>query len=328
VAHLTYFARSLLRHDDAESAQGWLKELEKRQPSAYGTLEIKARVLASQGQGKQAAALLQAYARNHEDRLAAVAQLLEQVGQTAAAKEMYEQYVAKAKLPESVLLLAQFLGRQGELTKALDLCEQAAAKCASDKVAAVSLNLLYQGVVKDEDCRRVARWLESEIRKDPQKASLLNFQAALYNLQGNLPEAEAAHRQVLKLNERDATALNNLAWLLAFQPAKAEEALDLVQRAITIAGPQNVLVDTRSVIHLMTGHADLAVKDLEGVLAEAPSGTGFFHLAQAHHKGKNRLAATAAMQQASRHGLKESELHPLERAAYRQLCSDLDVAKQ
>lgn len=326
--HLVYFARALLRHDEHDAAHGWLAQLEKRQPDALTTHEIKARVLAAQGDAPAAVRVLAKYAQNHEDKAHAIAVVLEQVGQPAAARAMYERSLARSNTPPAQLAYAQFLGRQGEVKAALDACEKAAKTTAAGAVAAASLAILYQAKGTKQDYDRVARWLDAAARKEPTKAIFLNYQAALHNLQGNIKEAETIYRDVLALNQGDPTALNNLAWLLAFQPGKGNEALQLIERALTIMGPEHGLVDTRAVIHLAAGRADQAVKELEGVLAEKPTAEGYFHLARAHAQAKNRLAAVNAFRQASRLGLNEGLIHPLEREAYQQLCVELDLKKE
>jgi len=63
---------------------------------------------------------------------------------------------------------------------------------------------------------------------------------------------------------------NNLAFLLALEGDSHEEALKLIQAAIDEAGPHPALLDTRGVVHLTGGNADLAIKDLLQVVAQAP----------------------------------------------------------
>jgi tetratricopeptide (TPR) repeat protein len=238
---------------------------------------------------------------------------------------MYRRQRAQAKTPESSLALAQFLGRHNRVTEALDLCEQAAKdKAPVENVATAGLRILYSAKASGEPCQRVARWIEAALPGSPRKVILLNYLAALHNLQGDYPQAEAVYRRVLEADGRDATALNNLAWLLAFQPQNNADALKLIERAVEIAGPLPTLLDTRAVIHLAAGRVPSAIKDLEEALAESPTASGYFHLAQAH-LSTNRARAVVAFQQATERGLSEAGLHPLDRPGYRVLCARLDV---
>ena len=56
-------------------------------------------------------------------------------------------------------------------------------------------------------------------------------------LKGATVYIKVAFRDALSLDANDPTALNNLSWLLAFQPQKHAEALRLVQHAIKTIGP-------------------------------------------------------------------------------------------
>src|SRR5262249_30711997 len=123
---------------------------------------------------------------------------------------------------------------------------------------------------------------------------------------------------------RNAVALNNLAYLLAMKEGETAEALGLVERALEQAGPQAELLDTRAVVRLAAKEPSLAVKDLQQALAQAPSAALYFHLAQAHHAAGDWPAATEALRQGTRAGLRETDLHPLERPALARLTRQLE----
>ena len=101
-------------------------------------------------------------------------------------------------------------------------------------------------------------------------------------------------------------------------------ALPLIHEAIAIAGPVDELLDTRATVYLQNRQADLAVKDLEHALAQAPTPTRYFHLAQARQMVKDRAAAAVAMRKALDMGLQAAQLHPLERASFEQLVAELN----
>jgi hypothetical protein len=70
---------------------------------------------------------------------------------------------------------------------------------------------------------------------------------------------------------------------------------------------------------------DLAVKDLRQAAAQEPSPAYYFHLAQARALARDRRAARDAYQRALDLGLKEADLHPLEREGLRKLVTELDL---
>ena len=94
-------------------------------------------------------------------------------------------------------------------------------------------------------------------------------------------------------------ALNNLAWMIAIkQEGKGAEALQMLDRAIDVAGPPRPLLDTRAVIHMKMGRSDLAISDLEAAIADNPIAPMYFHLAQAFLMANRRDDAQAALQDA------------------------------
>ena len=77
-------------------------------------------------------------------------------------------------------------------------------------------------------------------------------------------------------------ALNNLAGILSFQPGKEKEALALIDHAVELAGAVPGLLDTRAVIRLNNGRADLALGDLRTAIAVSPQLADLhFHLRRA-----------------------------------------------
>jgi tetratricopeptide (TPR) repeat protein len=194
-------------------------------------------------------------------------------------------------------------------------------------VARVSVAALRGGKPTAAQIERVEGWLVEARGKDPKSSLLLLLQAELQDRRGRHAEAVALYRGVLEREPRNVLALNNLAFQLALRrddPATASRALALIQEAVDEAGPQADLLDTRAVIYLTQGKADLAIKDLRQALTEAPSATLYFHLAQAHLLlNRDRQAARAAYRKACDLGLREDDAHPLERPHVRQLIAQM-----
>jgi tetratricopeptide (TPR) repeat protein len=152
---------------------------------------------------------------------------------------------------------------------------------------------------------------------------LLLALADLRDLQGRYDDAQALYRRVLEQDPGNALAINNLAVLLALQQ-KGDEALDLTRRGIEAAGPAPALLDTRALVYLTTGQAGKAVPDLEDAVAQQPTASRYYRLAQAYRSVRDRNAATLAFQRAKSMGLTASVLHPLERADYEKVRAELD----
>jgi cellulose synthase operon protein C len=337
--YLAYYVRALLRQNKVPEAASYLARLKEKvgdpDPNPAQTKELTARVWARQGKGREAAEEITNFVedefkgKKEPEYLAGGARLLAELGQNGAAKPLFEKYVAaaRAKKPESVLLLASFLARQGELSKTLDLCEEAWLNCKPEAVAIVCVNALLDGQPGEKDYQRVERWLKEALKQHPESQVLPMVLANLFVMLERLDDAEALYRSVHTRNPRSRTAMNNLAWLLAMHANKKEEGLELITRAIEIEGPSANLLDTRGMVQLISGKTEEAIKDLEDAVAEHPQGGVYFHLAQAYFQANNRSAAEQAWQKAKELKLSEKEVLRVERAAYRKLAAVFDQPK-
>jgi cellulose synthase operon protein C len=160
------------------------------------------------------------------------------------------------------------------------------------------------------------------IAQNPMSGNLLVAFADLRDAEGKDGEAQALYRQILIANPRNALALNNLAWLLAFQPGKAAEALELVNRRIEVTGPSASVLDTRGVAYLKLGQAVDAAQSFADSAAQNPMAVYYFHLAEAQKAAGKANEAEKASQKAVELGLKETDLHPLEQADYQKWAAE------
>jgi tetratricopeptide (TPR) repeat protein len=321
--YLAYACELFLRHNELNAADLWLEKLEKLRPNMFRTVALKARMLAKRDRAAKAVRLLQTVVKTDAKFLQPVAVLLEEIGENAAAQPLYEQLASQPGRPENVLALAMFFGRQNLPEKALDLCEKAWQTCRPELVGEACMVVLYVAKANEQQYQRVVGWLEDAIAKDPKGTRLLDQLATVRRLQGRYPETIALYRRILEINEADPHALNNLAWLLALKEGKGEEALQLMKKALDLGGRVAESLDTRGVIYLTLGQGDLAVKDLEQVVAEKPSRSHYFHLARAYQQVKDPRAALQFLDKAVSLGLTEQSIDPLEQAAYRRLMADL-----
>ncbi|MCC5843366.1 MAG: tetratricopeptide repeat protein [Verrucomicrobia bacterium] len=84
------------------------------------------------------------------------------------------------------------------------------------------------------------------------RATALTYQGNVHAALGNPREAEKAYRAALKHDPEQLTALNNLAWLLASEFGKVEEALLLIHQALAFnPEPPNAFKQTLENIRLM-----------------------------------------------------------------------------
>jgi predicted Zn-dependent protease len=132
--------------------------------------------------------------------------------------------------------------------------------------------------------------------------------------------------RILKQDERNVVALNNLAFLTSMAKGKHEEALDLINRVIKLAGPGADILDTRAVIFLKNNQPQQAVEDLQKAIEQRPHDpVYYFHLAQAHLRANAAPAAREALRKGQKMGLNAGSLHSLERALLPKLIDQLNL---
>jgi tetratricopeptide (TPR) repeat protein len=322
---LSHYVHGLVVRGDTDEAGFWLAKLEKVESDPARLADLRSEVLRKQGKLDEALAAVQTYQRMEKADPRLVAGLLERLGDRAAgeAEAAYRRLVDELKKPDDLLLFAGFLGRRGRVDQALDLCARAGETGPPEAVAGASVAVLRAGDANPRQTARVEAWLTATLDKKPTVGLQLDL-ANLRDYQHRYGDAMTVYRQVLAQDPGNVLALNNLAWLLALDARKPDEALELLRRAFEHGGATAGLLDTRAVILLERRQADLALKDLERAITLAPSASGYFHLAQAQQLARNREAAAAALRRARALGLQQRDLHPLQHPAYQQLQSLLE----
>lgn len=96
------------------------------------------------------------------------------------------------------------------------------------------------------------------------------LRAQAFEKMRRLPEAEAAYRDALRIDPNDLRIMNNLAYVLASQRTKLDEALNLIQRAITKGPNRAALYDTLGVVQLARNNVPAAREAFERGLALEP----------------------------------------------------------
>ena len=103
---------------------------------------------------------------------------------------------------------------------------------------------------------------------------------------------------MLEKDPKYYAALNNLAELLGLQKIKLDEALQDVNQAIELRGPEGAIIDTRASVYLAMGRTDDAIRDLEKALKDREEPARLFHLAQAYRADKQDERAKATFDKA------------------------------
>jgi tetratricopeptide (TPR) repeat protein len=316
--YVAYYGLGLIRQPDLEEAERWVGELERLQPGMLRTVELRARLLAAVGNVAKASDLLLARAERSDVPLAPIARLLEELGATGAAESLYRKLVSASGRPEATLLLASFAGRQNRVGEALELCDRARTTADPESLCGTYVDILYSArEPRAEQIRLAVTRVEEALAKKPESAVLLGMMAALLNLKEDYGGAVTFYRRALARRQNDVLSRNNLAFLLSASQGKYADALKEIAQAKTMFGPLPTLLDTEALIYLASGDPVRAAAILNEVIVETPSASYYYHLAQAHEAAGRHVDALVAWRQAQKRGLKPTDLHPLERAAYR-----------
>jgi tetratricopeptide (TPR) repeat protein len=313
----------LLRRGELDEARTYVDRLAAVAPQSPTTAELRARVLAASGKKDEAVRLLEEQAGQEKTALAQLAKVLDDIGGYDAGERLYRRHIAESKKPDAVLLLALHFGKCGKVPEGLAICEEAWKTCKAEHVAGTSVSVVMSGKGAEADVRRVEGWLAEALRQAPDSTSLAASLSDLYVYADRRAEAVKIYRDLLRRNENDVIAMNNLACVLAFEPGKGEEALALINKAIGLVGPVVDMLDTRALVLMQNDQPDQALKDAEEAAARSPTAAAHFRLAQAQLKAGKKLDAAASFQKAVKQGLKEEDLARVDRPSYRDLVREL-----
>jgi tetratricopeptide (TPR) repeat protein len=254
-----------------------------------------------------------------------VASALESLEAWPAAEEVFRQYAESGAGTDGQLALISFLSRRNRVDEALELCDRIAGTASAPMLARVSLGVLRAGPATPEQIARVeARIVEAAEKAGPETRTGFDLALAeLREIQGRFPDVLKIYRGLLVRNNRNVLALNNLAWFQSFDPVGRRESLDLINRALQLAGPDPELLDTRAVIQLNLDSPREAIRDLEQALKENSTPSLWFHLSLAQSRVGDKSAAAESLRNADQAGFDPGTLHPFEKADYEKLMKSL-----
>lgn len=338
----------LIKHGLPSVADDWLKKLERVSPNHFGTAQLRAEWLFREERHDEALRLVSdfigkpnALPRNEGTRMRLVAQTLEQFvarltgpeRQDPQLQDMAQRYAMQAETllrsylrqqPGQEMLLAAFFARQGRIDDALREVETTWERSGEIMLSQALSLLIKRPEATGEQIQRVLKVLQAALSRHDRAPALLLVLGDVRADQGDYAAAEAAYREILKMDKGHWIAMNNLAVLLALREtrsAKLDEALQLINRAIQIAGPLPAMLDSRASVHMAQKNLDLALADLKLGIAIAPTAVKYFHRAQAHLLAGNQAEAVKAMQSAVKLGLVRDDVHKLEIDTYQKLAA-------
>jgi tetratricopeptide (TPR) repeat protein/Flp pilus assembly protein TadD len=343
--YLARFAESLLNHHqpgeeaDLTEVQELIEKLRQVQPDLLAVLVLDVRLSKARNRVEEAADRIRTTMERPKLSLEVrlhLAALAEQIDQFKLAEQIYRKIAAESAILPNQARLIQFLMRHNQLDDALDFCDSLWKEGRDrEAVARLALTVLADSNIPATPARinRVVAWLEQGVRENSQSTLYRLCLGNLYELLGQDQKAKDQYRAVINIGDREGTASNNLAWLMALKGDSSErsDALVLINKAIQIQRAQPAplsrlpdFLDTRGVVYLSIGQGQNAVEDLEAAVAAQPTDSKLFHLAQAYLEVKDKEKAKKNLEAALTKGLPKG-LHHLEMAAYQKVRNELGM---
>jgi Flp pilus assembly protein TadD len=281
------------------------------------TVAFQASLVKARGRESEAKAIVSEYvaheveANQDQDsqarRYLTAGKLYTSIGLHAEAEVWYRRLMDLS--PSSYVPVVQSLLAQDKQQEAIELC----LKISKDKLTPEIATLLARVTTIAEEpaaeISEVQTAIETAMEDHGGDVELLQAEAVRKASSGRYADAVAIFRRVLEIDPDNALTLNNLATILAEAPASREEALELIQQAIEIAGRQSALLDTQGTIFLDAGNVEQAILCLEEATAGgAPDARFYLHLAAAYHRAQRDDDALRMLTESHEFGLKNTIL--------------------
>jgi Tfp pilus assembly protein PilF len=217
--------------------------------------------------------------------------------QTSEGTKKLRPYVEQQKdSPAAQLLWANWLLGTGDTVGARRALIAAKAASPTDLVVDEELARLDAREGKIDDAQQR---LTSLLEADPKNVKARILLGTLLAQANRRPLAVEQFRKALDVDESNLAALNNLAFLLAYEPAQLDEALKYAQRAKELAPQDSYVRDTLGWVYFRKGLYSMAAKELEGALASGVRPSVKFHLGVTYLKmgnAKGQELISAALQ--------------------------------
>ena len=287
---------------------------------APGVLETTDKFVKAADAGTADGAIRQRQAAELLDQLARLSLARNLSGGKLLLEGACERYRAVShQYPEAVGAWAALLALGGQPEKAFEELEKRQQRMSAADLAVGGMRVLQAGSPTPKQFQTVNGWLAKALAEQPKSVALHLRQAEWHTLQSQYDAAGKAYRRVLELDGNQPVALNNLAWILAADPATAAEALQLADKAVRQSAANAELLDTRARILISAGQFAEAKRSLEEALNASQTGLRYFHMALWHLKQDQRADAVRMFREALNRGLDPKAVHPADAAAYREL---------
>ncbi len=169
------------------------------------------------------------------------------------------------KNPEVLLLRAAAAKRDGEGTKAVKFAEQAFA-LAPATATLLALSLHKESLGNDEEALELYnQWLDQH----PEDIAVRLVIANRLGVANREEEAKVQYEEVVRINEDNVLALNNLAWYI--RDEDPEKALEYARHASKLEKDSSAVLDTLAVVEFTNKLYEQAQRSVQRALKLTPN---------------------------------------------------------
>jgi tetratricopeptide (TPR) repeat protein len=310
-ALLRGLVKVLVRQNKASESRAAAERLTRLAPEDAGAWDAWAEMMTALQRGPEAAERLKALAESHKDNIAfnmLYVDHLCRLGRFDDASKhlegLSETYPKVSMLPVKLaeVLISQGVAKTGG--KPGPAACQAALKVLADGLARVpgDPNLMHKVVSVHE---LAGQWAEGEqaareiAQKHPRDyMAWVQLSECLLNLK-KFDQALEAAKKAVDLESRQASAWNNMAWILVETKGDLDLARNYVGRALALAPNSPAILDTAAWIEYLRGDYQRAIDMLEPVLRGHDAAVLRYHLGLAYILKAEKSTLTADKQKAA-----------------------------
>ncbi len=329
------FCQMYLDRNDLRSATTIVRRMEQIAPDDPATLRSRAQLLAKQGKTKEAAdALIKLLPSPLTPK---DARAVQQVGLLCTQLEMYEQAekvlrkLAELSPQGGTLLLAQYLARHGDINEGFQMLEAALNDQTLQPVLRAAVDAVRYRPREDGKPfdATIEAWFQRAQRQKSRAISTA-FQLALFReAQERYDDMEDVYYDLLRRDNlrppQRMAVWNNLAFELALRGKELDKALQMIDKAIALAGPRPELLDTRAMVKSGLGDHEAALADIQKTFSAGPGPMQLFNLSCIQLAKGDLEEARTSLVRAQELGLSERAMNSLQRTKYKDMMLQLNI---
>lgn len=217
-----------------------------------------------------------------DDRMQLLGQLAELLDHKADALAWYDQISPDSEHGFEVQLRIAILQDDSAKTaEALSLVHELQARAADDSKELGETYLLEAELLNrhERGAEAIAAY-DRGLQALPDDARLLYARALLNDDLGHIDAAVRDLRRVLELKPDDANAMNALGYTLADRTNQQAEALELIQKALTLKPGEPAIIDSLGWVQYRLGNLDAALEQLRRAYDKQPDPEIAAHLGE------------------------------------------------